>query len=56
MKTYKVTAMMHIEVVCEIQADDLDDAWGIARGIDSEDFRESGSGYWDITDVHEVTE
>ena len=51
MKTFKVTATMYTKLVCEIEANDIDEAWAIARETDGGAFTALPDGDWDILDV-----
>jgi hypothetical protein len=53
---YKVTATMYTKLVCEIEADSLDQAWEIAKETDGGAFEALPDGDWEIYNVAEVTE
>ena len=52
---YLVTATMYTKLVCEVEADSLDEAWAIAKETDGGSFTALPDGDWDISDVQEVT-
>lgn len=54
MKKFKVIATMYTKLVCEIEANDLDHAWEIARETDGGDFIALPDGDWEIYDVSEI--
>lgn len=54
MKTYRVEAQYITYVYVDIEAENDDQAWAIARNMDGGDFKESGYGDWDIANVEEV--
>lgn len=55
MKTYKAYATMSIDLVCEFQCKNDDDAWVIARDLDGGNFKEiDGSGDWKLFEVTEM--
>jgi hypothetical protein len=54
MKTYRVEAQYITYVYVDIEAEDDDQAWEIARDMDGGDFKDSGFGDWDITNIEEV--
>jgi hypothetical protein len=53
---YKVIATMYTKLVCEIEADSLDEAWEIAKETDGGTFKALPDGDWEIYDVAEVTQ
>lgn len=53
-KTYKVTATMYTKLICEIEADSLDEAWKIAKDTDGGQFEALPDGDWKIYDVEEL--
>lgn len=54
MKTYKIIATSMTYYTLEIQAENEDEAWGIAQEADGGDFREIDQGDWEIYSVAEV--
>jgi hypothetical protein len=54
MKTYRVTAQYVTYVYVDIEAENDDQAWEIARDMDGGNFNESGYGDWDIDSIEEI--
>jgi hypothetical protein len=54
MKKFKVTATMYTKLVCEIEADSIEEAWTIARETDGGQFTALPDGDWEIYDVEET--
>lgn len=55
MKTYKVTACYFTYCTAEVQAENEDQAYQIAREMDGGDFKESNElGDWHINDIQEI--
>ena len=55
MKKYKVTASYLTYCTAEVEADDEDQAYEIARDMDGGDFTESRDNYdWNISDIQEI--
>jgi len=55
MKKYRVVATMHTHLECEIEAENMEDAWKIAKETDGAQFSEIGdNGDWYINDVLEI--
>lgn len=55
MKKFKVTATMYTKLVCEIEANSLDEAWEIAKETDGGSFTALPDGDWEILDVKEMS-
>ena len=56
MKKFKVIATMYTKLVCEIEADTIDEAWDLASDIDGGDFKALPDGDFEIYDVQEIKE
>ena len=56
MKKFKVTATMYTKLVCEIEAETMDEAWTIARETDGGQFTALPDGDWEIYAVQELSE
>jgi len=55
MKTYKVTACYFTYCTAEVEAENEDQAYQIAREMDGGDFKESNElGDWHINDIQEI--
>ena len=55
MKTYKVTATYTVYCETEIEAENKDQAYQIAREMDGGDFKQSNElGDWHINDIQEI--
>jgi len=55
MKTYKVIACYFTYCTAEVQAENEDQAYQIAREMDGGDFKESNElGDWHINDIQEI--
>jgi hypothetical protein len=56
MKKFKVTACYSTYCTAEVEAENEDQAYEIAKDMDGGDFKESGElGDWHINEVKEVT-
>ena len=55
MKKFKVVASSITYYTVEIEAENEDEAWGMARDIDGGDFESDDQGDWEIYSVSEVT-
>ena len=55
-KKFKVIATMYTKLICEIEAENMDEAWEIAENTDGGDFTALPDGDWEIYDVMEITE
>lgn len=51
---YLVTATMYTKLVCEIEAESMDEAWAIAKETDGGSFTALPDGDWEIYDVEEI--
>jgi len=57
MKKFKVTACYYTYCTAEVEAEDEDQAYDIARGMDGGDFTPSKDNFdWHINDVVEIKE
>lgn len=54
MKKFKVVASSISYYTVEIEAENEDEAWDMAREIDGGDFEPDGDGDWEIYSVAEV--
>ena len=54
MKRYKVLATVSSYVEATIEIEDDEDEWLFAINMDGSDFKNSGSGDWEITSVEEI--
>jgi len=54
MKKYNITAYYTTTCFVEIEAENEDDAYEIARNMDGGNFTSTDSGDWRIVDVEEV--
>jgi hypothetical protein len=54
MKRYKVLATVSSYVETTIEIEDDEDEWTFAKNMDGSDFKNSGSGDWEITSVEEI--
>lgn len=53
-KKFRATATMSTKLVLDIDADDIDEAWRIARETDGGQFTALPDGDWEIYDVTEA--
>ena len=57
MKRYRAYATMSIDLVCEFEIEDDEDAWAYAKDLDGGDFAElDGTGEWKIYEVDFIKE
>jgi hypothetical protein len=56
MKKYKITACYYTYCIAEIEAEDHDQAYDLAREMDGGSFVNTDKGDWRIVDVEEVEE
>jgi hypothetical protein len=54
MKTFKVTAHYVVYLHTEIEANDENEAWEIAKNMDGSMFQDHEDDNWRIDDVYEV--
>jgi hypothetical protein len=54
MKKFTVTATMYTKLKLEIEADNIDEAWRLAREADGGQFTALPDGDWEIYDVEEA--
>jgi hypothetical protein len=57
MKRYKAYATMSVDLVCEFEVEDDEDAWAYAKNLDGGDFRELPmSDDWNMYEVELIEE
>ena len=55
-KKYRVVAQMIEFLECEIEAENMEDAWKIAKETDGAEFGKLDYGDWSISEVYELEE
>jgi len=54
MKTFKATAIYHTLCTVELEAEDEDQAYELARSMDGGDFTNTDIGDWRIVEIEEI--
>lgn len=54
MAKFRAQASYRINLILDIEAETLDDAWGIARDSDGSDFTPLSISDWEINDVTDM--